>query len=101
MNICIVTKEICVLVAERDFAPISQWHVTEQVSGGQEFKATKLSRASALLRMPRLKIYKRHVKTHHIYLKPFPQIATSILDLSVLLPEDLVGTPPPPPSLFF
>lgn len=99
MNTCIVTKEICVLVAERDSAPISRWHVTEQVSDGQGFKATKLSRASALLHMPRLKIYKRHVKTHHTYLKPFPQITTSISDLSALLPEDLVGTPPPPPAL--
>lgn len=101
MNICIVTKEFCVPVAERDFAPISQWHVTEQGSDGQEFKATKLSRANALFHMPRLKIYKRHVKTHHTYLKPFPKIATSISDLSALLPEDLVGTLPPPPSLFF
>lgn len=74
MNTCIVTKEICVLVAERDFALISQWHVTEQVSDGQEFKATKLSRAKALFHMPRLKSYKRLVKTYHTYLKPFPKL---------------------------
>jgi hypothetical protein len=40
MNEYFVTKETCFLVAEKEFAPISQWHVTKQVSDRQEFKAT-------------------------------------------------------------
>lgn len=37
------------------------------------FKAMKMSRANPVFHMPRVKIYKRHVKTYHAYLKSFPQ----------------------------
>lgn len=72
MNTCVVTKEIYVLVAEKTSPNFpGPYHQTSLRWAG--FKAMKMSRANPVFHMPRVKIYKRHVKTYHAYLKSFPQ----------------------------
>ena len=93
-----VTQKICVLEEEKDIELIFQWDVTKQddfVPDGLEFKTINLS-VNPIFLMPELKIYKRHVKTHNIYLKPLPQnYYLHLWLLSALLPRDTMRTPSP------
>ena len=92
-------KKICVLEEEKDIELIFQWDVTKQdyfVPDGLEFKTTINVSTNPMFLMPKLKICKRHVKTHNTYLKPLPQnYYLHLWLLSALLPRDTMRTPCP------